>query len=66
MIILLKKVNELFQKERPKYLRVDAGGEFISKQFTNMCKKNNVKLYFAMEPLKCAIIERFNRTFKRI
>lgn len=63
---ITKKVNELFQKERPKYLRVDAGGEFISKQFTNMCKKNNVKLYIAMEPIKCAIIERFNRTFKRI
>ena len=31
-----------------------------------MCKDNDVKLYIAMEPIKCAVIERFNRTFKRI
>lgn len=59
-------VNRLFQREKPKFLRVDAGGEFLSKSFTQMCKKNNVTIYVAMEPIKCAFIERFNRTFKRI
>ena len=60
------KVNNLYQIQKPKYLRVDGGGEFVSKLFINMCQKNNVKLYVAMEPIKCAMIERFNRTFKRI
>ena len=63
---ITQKVNELFQRVKPKYLRVDAGGEFISKQFTEMCRKNDVRLYIAMEPIKCAMIERFNRTFKRL
>ena len=59
-------VNRLFQREKPKYLRVDMGGEFVSNMFVNMCKKNKVKLYIAMEPIKCAMVERFIRTFKRI
>merc|ERR1712016_13145 len=48
------------------YYDYDDGGEFISKAFSKMCKENNVTLYIAMEPIKCAVIERFNRTFKRI
>ena len=49
-------VRNLFKDAKPKYLRVDAGGEFISKQFTEMCRKNDVRLYIAMEPIKCAMI----------
>ena len=60
------RLLRVFNFEKPKYLRVDAGGEFISNQFTSMCKDQGVKLYIAMEPIKCAFIERFNRTFKRI
>ena len=59
-------VRNLFKESKPKYLRVDAGGEFISNAFTKMCRENNVELYIAMEPIKCAVIERFNRTFKRL
>ena len=59
-------VCNLFKDTKPKYLRVDAGGEFISNAFSKMCKDNDVELYIAMEPIKCAVIERFNRTFKRI
>ena len=42
------------------------GGEFLSNQFSEMCQENQVILYVAMEPIKCAFIERFNRTFKRL
>ena len=59
-------VKNLFKEIKPRYLRVDAGGEFISNAFTKMCRENNVELYIAMEPIKCAFIERFNRTFKRL
>ena len=64
--IVTEAVDELFQYEKPKFLRVDAGGEFLSNNFTAMCKRNKVKMYVAMEPIKCAMIERFNRSFKRI
>ena len=58
--------NKFDSGDKPKYLRVDAGGEFLSHTFTQMCAKHNVKVYIAQEPIKCAFIERFNRTFKRI
>ena len=66
-----KIITEMMKKkfdngDKPKYLRVDAGGEFLSHTFTQMCAKHNVKVYIAQEPIKCAFIERFNRTFKRI
>jgi hypothetical protein len=60
-----KFINK-FNVNKPKYLRVDAGGEFLSKIFTKLCKDFDVQLYVAQEPIKCAFIERFNRTFKRI
>ena len=65
--IVTQKMKYRFDNgDKPKYLRVDAGGEFLSHTFTQMCAKHNVKLYIAQEPIKCAFIERFNRTFKRI
>ena len=65
--IVTQKMKHRFDNgDKPKYLRVDAGGEFLSHTFTQMCAKHNVKLYIAQEPIKCAFIERFNRTFKRI
>ena len=65
-IVTQKMKNRFDNGDKPKYLRVDAGGEFLSHIFTQMCAKHNVKLYIAQEPIKCAFIERFNRTFKRI
>ena len=59
-------MEQLFNSERPKYLRIDGGGEFVNNIFINMCKRFQIKLYIAMEPIKCAYIERFNRTLKRI
>ena len=60
-------VKQLFNNvDIPKYLRVDAGGEFVNREFMKMCKDHDVKMYLAMEPIKCSMVERFNRTFKRI
>ena len=64
--VVTKSMSGLFAEIKPEYLRVDAGGEFLSNTFTGMCKRNDVKMFIAMEPIKCAIVERFNRTFKRI
>ena len=60
------KFRSKFNINKPKYLRVDAGGEFLSHTFIKLCKDYDIKMYVAMEPIKCAFIERFNRTFKRI
>ena len=65
-IVTAMMKNKFDSGDKPKYLRVDAGGEFLSHTFTQMCAKHNVKVYIAQEPIKCAFIERFNRTFKRI
>ena len=63
---ILDSMERLFNTEKPKYLRIDAGGEFLNNKFLNLCKRLQIKVYIAMEPIKCAFIERFNRTFKRI
>lgn len=63
---ITERMRRKFERDKPKYLRVDAGGEFLSHIFTNMCKQFGVKMYVAQEPIKCAYIERFNRSFKRI
>jgi hypothetical protein len=64
--IVTDKFRSQFNVNKPKYLRVDAGGEFLSHTFIKLCKDYDIKMYVAMEPIKCAFIERFNRTFKRI
>ena len=63
---ITEKMKRKFEHNKPRYLRVDGGGEFVSHTFTKMCKQFDVKMYIAQEPIKCAFIERFNRTFRRI
>ena len=64
--LVTKSMSRLFDQVSPKYLRVDSGGEFVNDNFLKMCRTYRVKMYIAMEPIKCGIVERFNRTFKRI
>ena len=44
-----KAMARLFELlDTPKYLRIDAGGEFLNQQFINMCKSYKVIMYIAM------------------
>ena len=49
----------------PRYLRTDKGTEFLNKYLQKYLKENNV-IHFTSnnQTIKCAIVERFNRTLK--
>ncbi len=50
----------------PQNIRTDKGGEFTSKSFKNFTDSKNINLYFSHQERKCAIVERFNLSFKQI
>ena len=62
---VLSKFKTLFQTVKPKKIRSDKGGEFDNRIFRKYCEQNNV-IYFTTEnkDIKCAIVERVNRTLK--
>ena len=49
---------------KPQNLQTDDGSEFFNKQFTELMKRKNINLYSSFSPVKCALVERFNRTIK--
>ena len=51
---------------KPEKLRTDMGGEFNNSLFKLFLKKENVKLYFAIQDRKAAVIERFNLTIQSL
>jgi putative transposase len=50
----------------PKFIRTDNGPEFISKEYKNWCKINNVECVYSEpgKPMQNGFVERFNRTFR--
>ena len=62
IIIAFEKV---FKKRKPLCLRTDQGKEFLNNDFKKFLKKYQVYHYTSKnKDIKCAIVERFNRTFK--
>lgn len=51
----------------PEIVQSDNGKEFRNSSFSNLLLSNNIKQYFSYNPtLKCAVVERFNRTLKQL
>jgi len=64
---VIRKLEELKEEiGLPKYIRTDNGPEFISKEYKNWCKENNVEPVYIEpgKPVQNAYIERLNRTFR--
>jgi len=63
-----KSVTESFKElilnsnRKPKFIQTDEGKEFFNKQFYNLLKEQDIKLFHNHSPLKAAMVERFNRT----
>jgi hypothetical protein len=56
---------EVFRTRKPTYLQTDKGTEFKNVTFQKLLKENNVKFYTSEnDDIKCAVVERFNRTLK--
>lgn len=60
--------NILQNKSRcPKIIQSDHGKEFNNKLFRDLLTKYDIKQYFSYNPIiKCAVVERFNRTLKQL
>lgn len=55
------------QSRKPKIVQSDRGKEFTNKEFKNLLIQNNISQYFSYNfTLKCAVVERFNRTLKQL
>ena len=62
---VIDSFNDLFKKVKPVKLRTDRGLEFNNQFFKRFLEKNNV-IYFTSKDskIKCAMVERVNRTLK--
>ena len=60
----LEELIECYGK--PEYIRTDNGPEFISKEYKEWCKKNNITRVYSEpgKPMQNGYVERFNRTFR--
>ncbi|XP_053206432.1 uncharacterized protein LOC128390702 [Panonychus citri] len=57
--------KEILSTRSPDSLRTDKGKEFINKTFQDLLSSKNIRYYSSNNPdIKCAIVERFNRTLK--
>ena len=55
----------LFKLRRPSFLRTDKGKEFVNNEFQDFLARNRINFFTSKdERIKCAIVERFNRTLK--
>lgn len=57
--------TKLFNERTPACLRTDMGKEFVNFRLQQLLKDKNVRFYTSSNrDIKCAVIERFNRTLK--
>jgi len=50
---------------KPKFLQTDKGSEFLNSTFQSLLAEKSIKFYTSQnEDIKCALVERFNRTLK--
>lgn len=50
---------------RPTYVQSDKGSEFLNSTFQSLLKTHNISFYTSEnDDIKCALVERFNRTIK--
>src|SRR6266568_2007344 len=64
-----KTVTESFRSvislRKPNFLQTDKGTEFLNSTFQRLLEENEIKFYTSQnEDIKCAVVERFNRTLK--
>ncbi len=57
----------IWEKGKPNNIRCDNGPEFISREFQNWCKGNNISILYTQPgcPTQNSYIERFNGSYRR-
>lgn len=59
-------IEDIFQKSgrRPRRIQTDQGSEFYNSHVKQLLDKYNIELFSVKSPVKCAMVERWNRTIK--
>ena len=54
------------EKGKPRYIRTDNGPEFVSKDYKEWCKENDITPIYSEpgKPMQNGYVERYNRTFR--
>ena len=62
---IVRAFSELFEERKPVFLQTDKGTEFLNAPFQKLLSDANIKFYTSEnDDIKCALVERFNRTLK--
>lgn len=62
---IVKAFERIFKQRQPLTIRTDQGKEFLNKEFKKLLMQKNINHFTSKnKDIKCAIIERFNRTLK--
>lgn len=60
-----QSLENLFKKRKPRKIQSDQGKEFVNSRMVALCNKYNIKFFTSTDGvIKCAIVERFNRTLR--
>jgi hypothetical protein len=57
-------LEEIFKERVPSSIQTDKGTEFLNPSVKNLFKNYGVHHFTSRTPVKCAVVERFNRTLK--
>jgi putative transposase len=65
VVSVLKRM--VFERGKPRMIRVDNGPEFISSMLNEWCIENGIKLHYIQpgKPTQNSYIERFNRSYRQ-
>ena len=58
--------EKIFKERKPKFIWSDKESSFYSKEMLKFFEDNNIQIYYTYSNLKAVVIERFNRSSKRI
>ena len=58
--------EKIFKNNKPKYIWSDKESSFSSKEMQQFFKDNNVKIYHTNSHLKAVVVERFNRSLRKL
>ena len=64
---VIRQLGELIEYYgKPKYIRTDNGPEFISQDYKDWCKDQDIERVYSEpgKPMQNGYVERFNRTFR--
>ena len=58
--------QKIFKEQNPSYIWSDQESTFFSKEMLNFFENNNVKIYYTNSNLKAVVIERFDRSLRKL